>query len=205
MISEIENDSIVEFCLGNPERLELALRVQRADEALRRRIVLEFLEELESRLITTVGRSDWHVVNEHRDDLFRRFMGIYLTKNDWNGCFKIGIEPLSSGAKRFILGVWKDPDRSDDYSTSLNVEKLRGELEQQDFNKGAGPNDHWIWYVHAPEAYQNWTTVETLVRLHRNAAGDEQPLLDRIVDDVDAVRNVAEPYLDQACRLDSRT
>jgi len=158
MFSDDDQEAVVRFVFSKDENVELALRVIAAGEAIRERIIKEFLAKLEDELwrrAKELGES-WKVVNDLGKDPFKRWAQVYITKQEWGGLYAVFLEPEKPGPSDFVLGVWglgkKRPK-------DLDEGPVREALQQR-FGRGM-TNDGCPFYMWA-DPYRDWGDEATL-------------------------------------------
>jgi hypothetical protein len=149
------------------ENVELALGVMAAGQAIREKIIREFLTKLEEKLrqgAKELGKS-WKVVNDLIKDPFGRWKQVYITNEEWGDCYAFAMEPEKPGPNGFVLGVWSNWEKP---PKDLDEAPIRVALEER-FGR-AMTNEGVPFYMLANQRYRDWDDPETLSRLHGDRA-----------------------------------
>lgn len=194
MFTTEDQEAIVRFVFSKEENVELALGVMAAGDAIREKIIKEFLTRLEDELrrkVAELGES-WKVVNDLIKDPFKRWEEVYITKQQWGGLYAVFLEPEKPGPSDFVLGVWGDRKKP---PKGLDEGPVREALQQR-FGRGM-TNEGAPFYMRANERYRDWADGATLCGLHGDRAkqaieyfantmvamaGATQTLIDSLVD-----------------------
>lgn len=164
MFSPEDQEAILRFVFSREANVELALGVIAARQRINERIIKDFLTRLEADLGQGARKlgDPWKVVNELKTNPFERYLQVYITKQDWDGLYRIALGPENWGAKGFILGVWNNWDT---LGQRLDGGRIRAALEGR--VRSGMTSDHWPFYMWA-DPYRHWADERTLSRFHGN-------------------------------------
>jgi len=156
MFSDDDQEEVVRFVFSKEENVELALAVMAAGQAIREKIIREFLTKLEDELwrrAKELGES-WKVVNELSKDPFKRGLGLYLVKEDWRETYWVGLWSERGEARDFVLGIWHEG-----VPQGFDGGRIREALEGR--VRSGITNDQYPFYIWA-DPYRDWADEATL-------------------------------------------
>jgi hypothetical protein len=186
MSDNLVQDTIIDYVLQNERDLKIALNIIYSSNFIKEKIVLKFLEALETKL-----RSD-KIIDQNwifkiSENVFANYFNITLTKDDWeNRGYYICLEAQSTGLKNFIIGITKKVD-----CMPIENGKLKKLLDQA---CGYGNNsNHWEWYQYVP-SYRDWDNNEILFKLYKDKGAEPITLLASIIL---KIKEVAMPIIDR--------
>ena len=146
MLSSEEREMIIKHVLEKEEHLSVALGIVSSFGEIRKRIIIKFLNDLESRLKTDLS-DDWEIDMNLRDNPFERYQGVFLSKDSWKGKYMVGIEADNKNAEAFCIGVKKEKE------DCPQVEDLYSGLNSR-YRHGAH-SPMWVWWHWLDTPYYN--------------------------------------------------
>lgn len=159
MFGTNEQDELLQFVMASDERKRLALAIIAAQNALTRKLILDFVRKLHNRLHEETQKlgAEWIVINGWSNNGDR---DLGLSKKNWNESFKIVLQPDHKNANiRFGIGVWcesySEPDRAIKALDQLRA-KRPGEEK---------PSPHWPYCFAVKRDYVSWESPADLERL----------------------------------------
>jgi hypothetical protein len=148
---------IVEYVLTSEENLRLSSQVVRAFDDVIKRLVKDFLEQLEKELMLTLG-DEWIIQNDLKDDVFSR-SGFSISKKKWKDLYSIGFFAETTGLRNFDFYVWRNIEVISSPNNLIN------QLINENYKKG-NVYRRGDWWQYVDNHYRNWTDEETLTKLY---------------------------------------
>lgn len=152
--------TVQDFALKSEADLKTALLVAEAVPGMKERIVTDFLQSLQQKLVQEKPKG-WEVTQDIPNVYGERYARIGIWQTQWRDNYFISLEAQEWG-KETVLGVWR------------NREKLRGSPNPDmldRFRDGKWPgksNRWWEWYQRVPREYGHWQEAEALVNMKFN-------------------------------------
>jgi len=185
MVDKEAKQVVLEYVLGREENLKTALLVCSAYEDLKKTIISAFAEDLKRELEGALS-AGWVVdfsplINQPLD----RWTGFSIWKETWGTRYGIGVEAQRSGARDFIIGVYKRKEERHipDLKTALDDKVTYGKS-----------NDWWVWWQWVSDHYRNWDSETTLVDMWCQ----RESVVTYFRDQIMAIKEVSETYIDRA-------
>jgi len=186
MTSRDERTLIVDFAFRNENNLKIALKVGSAFNEIRRRIITNFLKDLE---IALKLDNEWEIMNNFNKSKLNDCT-FFIAKKVWGKKYQIGIHG-KSGATDFIFGICKNPNIAE----HLGSEKLK----ELDIRYGPGRiSEWWAWYKSVDEPYRNWDNEEVLMNMFEKEQRDI--VVSRFRDYIWGIKEIALEAIDEAVK-----
>lgn len=193
MLSNEDQEAIFRFVFSNEAHVELALGVISSRKSICERIIKDFLMRLDEDLTLKAKQlgDTWKVENELIKNPLDRWKGVYLTKDNWRGLYRISLSPERWDAKEFILGVWNDWDQLRQRLDDGRIrEGLQGHVQ-------SGKVSDWWPYYRLADPYKDWDektlasflgeknvkAISYLTSEMFNIAKNTEALIDKLVHD----------------------
>jgi len=156
MISNEEKGIILDFVFRDQDTLGMALVAGGVYDEIRKKIIVSFSELLENEIKKFLG-NEWLIDNTFKKNPLARYVCFGVRKKKWGERYGICIEAQGTGAREFIIGIWKIPE-------APQINELK-ELLDKEWRRG-NSNDFWVWYRKVDERYKNWDDEHVLFEMY---------------------------------------
>lgn len=149
--------TVQDFALKSEADLKTALLVAEAVPGMKERIVTEFLQALQQKLMQEKPKG-WQVTPDIPNVYGERYAGISIYQAHWKERYWISLEAQEWG-KETVVGVWRNRDKLRGGPNPNMLEKFR------DAKWPGKANRWWEWYYRVPSEYGHWHGTEALVNM----------------------------------------
>ena len=140
--------------ITKPENFEVAFEINELFSQVKNKIIEQFWQQVESRLLELTKETDWQVSLD--DDVFSTWSSLNLTRDEWKECFYVNYEKLHESVSH---GLWVDYDDKD-----LDMKKIAKHSETieclQDMKHN---NKYWLGWKHIGEDFNSISTLKKIL------------------------------------------
>jgi hypothetical protein len=179
-----EREIILKYVFQDGDNLRIALQIGSAFDDIRKKIIGDFLGELEKALRASLD-DEWVINNALREDIFGRYKPLGISKKSWGGDYSIKFEAQNYFARRFYMGVSKD-----NKIPPIDGGKLKKMLDEK-YRPGLA-SDTWEWYVYLEGDFLNWDNEAVLMQMYKK---DEA--VSYLTQNILKIKDVSSPVIDE--------
>lgn len=179
-----EREIILKYVFQDGDNLRIALQIGSAFDDIRKKIIGDFLGELEKALRASLD-DEWVINNALGEDIFGRCKPLGIFKKSWGGDYSIGFEAEYYFARRFYMGVSKD-----NKIAPIDGGKLKKMLDEK-YRPGLA-SDTWEWSVYLEGDFLNWDNEAVLMQMYKK---DEA--VSYLTKNILKIKEISSPVIDE--------